>query len=65
LKTQPVALALILFGHIFQAFAADMVNDRAPHECLYLCSVNSSLFAERMNKFKAHFSVYFKIAFNV
>ena len=25
----------------------DTVNDRAPHEFLDLCSVNSSLFAER------------------
>ena len=48
MKTPTVALALILFGSIFQAFASDTVNDRAPHEFLDLCSVNSSLFAERI-----------------
>ena len=41
-------LALILFGSVFQAFAADTVNDRAPHEFLDLCSVSSSLFAQRI-----------------
>ena len=44
LKTQTVALALILFGSVFQVFAADTVNDRAPHKFLDLCSVNCSLF---------------------
>ena len=29
LKTPTVALSLILFGSVFQAFAVDMVNDRA------------------------------------
>ena len=29
-----VALALILFGSVFQTFAADTVNDRAPREVL-------------------------------
>ena len=41
-------LALILSGSVFQAFAADTVYDRAPHEFLDLCFVNSSLFAERI-----------------
>ena len=45
-KILMVALALILFGSVFQAFAADTVNDRAPQEFLDLCSVNSTLFAE-------------------
>ena len=27
----------MLFGSVFQAFAADTVNDRAPHEFLDLC----------------------------
>ena len=36
LKVLIVALALILFGRVFQAFAADTVNDRAPHEFLDL-----------------------------
>ena len=36
----------MLFGSVFQAFDADTVNDRAPHEFLDLCSVSSSLFAE-------------------
>ena len=35
LKTQTVALAHILFGSVFHAFAAD----RAPHEFFDLCSV--------------------------
>ena len=48
LKTLFVALALILFGSVFQAFAGDTVNDRTPHEVLNLCSVNSSMFAERI-----------------
>ena len=48
LKTRTVALTLMLFGSVFQAFAADTVNDRAPHEFFDLCSVNSSLFAERI-----------------
>ena len=43
-----VALALILFGSVFQAYAADTVKHRAPHEFLDLCSVNSSFFAERI-----------------
>ena len=43
-----ISLALILFGSVFLAFAAGTVNDRAPHECLDLCSVDSSLFAERL-----------------
>ena len=43
LKLQIVAMALILFGNIFQAFAADTVNDRAPHKCLGLCYVNCSI----------------------
>ena len=43
-----VALALISFGSVLQTFAADTVNDRAPHEFLDLCSVSSSLFAERI-----------------
>ena len=48
LKILIVALALILFGSVLQAFAADTVNDRAPHEFLELCYVNSCLFAERI-----------------
>ena len=48
LKILIVALALILFGSVFQAFAADTVNDRTTHELLDSCSVNSSLFAERI-----------------
>ena len=36
----------MLFGSVFQAFAADTVNDRAPHAFLHLCSIISSLFAE-------------------
>ena len=45
LKTPTVALALTLFGRVF---AVDTVNDSAPHEFLDLCSVNSSMFAERI-----------------
>ena len=43
-----VALALILFGSVFQAFAVDTENARAPHEFLDFCSVNNSLFTERI-----------------
>ena len=48
LKVLIVALAQILFGSVFQDFAADTVNDRDPHEFLDLCSVSSNLFAERI-----------------
>ena len=48
LKTLIVALALILFGSVFQALAAETVNDRAPCKFFGLFSVNSSLFAERI-----------------
>ena len=45
----------MLFGSVFQASAAHTVNDRAPHEVLYLCSVNSSLFAERILTATPHY----------
>ena len=32
LKTPTVALDLLLFGSVFQDFAEDTLNDRAPHE---------------------------------
>ena len=43
LKILIVPLALILFGSEFQAFVADPVNDRAPHEFLDLCSVKGEM----------------------
>ena len=48
LKILIVPLALVLFGSVFQAFAADIVNNRAPHKFLDLYSVDNSLFAERI-----------------
>ena len=45
LKILIVALALILFGHVFQAFAADTVNNLALHEFLAFCSVLYNVFA--------------------
>ena len=47
LKVLIVVVALTLFGSASQIFAADTINDRAPHEFFGLCSTRSNLFAER------------------
>ena len=38
-----VELPLILFGSVFQAFAADTVNGRTPHEFLELLLIAACL----------------------